>query len=229
MSQITIVPVDQVVVISGVAASGVDMTSVAPAIHALQFNTELGRGTVEFKADPETGTIHPLEQITSVDPWQQQIIEAEQIIFCKQNPETFYSTVTPVGRPTMVSEKGWPQPANTTKVPPPSQPSTNTVLYWDSTEFVWSVFPVDIPLAEAQEYVTNLVNSEAYTILQPSDWYVIRQSNTGVPVPESWDEWRTFIRSTANDKRLEVDSKESLSDLETYCESEEFQYWPPSP
>jgi hypothetical protein len=229
MSQITIVPIDQVVVLSGAAAFGVDMASVDPEIHAIQFNTEFGKGTVEFKRNPETGTTKPQEQITNVDPWEPQILDAEDIIFCAKNPKTFYSTVAPLGAPIEVTEKGWPQPENTTEQALPEQPSPNTSLYWDGTGFVWSVFPIDLDLVGAQNYITGLVNDRAYALLQPSDWYVVRQSETGKAIPEEWNTWRATVRDAAKAKRTVVSEKEDLTSLEAYCESPEFQTWPIEP
>jgi hypothetical protein len=225
MSQITIVPIDQVVVLSGAAASGVDMASVDPEIHAVQFNTELGKGTVEFKTNPETGATRPQEQITNVDPWEPQILDAEEILFCRRNPKTFYSTVAPIGAPIEVTKKGWPQPDNSTEQAPPAQPSPNTSLYWDGTEFVWSAFPIDLDLAGAQNYVTSLVNDKAYALLLPSDWYVVRQSETGKAIPGEWVTWRAAVRAAASEKLTTAASQNSVESLRTYCQSESFQTW----
>jgi hypothetical protein len=225
MSQITIVPIDQVVVLGGDAASGVDMASVDLEIHAVQFNTELGKGTVEFKTNPETGTTKPQEQITNVDPWEPQILDAEEIIHCVKNPRTFFSTVTPVGSPIVVTARGWPQPANSTEVAPPDRPSPNTSLYWDGTEFVWSSFPIDLDLAGAQNYVTSLVNDKAYALLQPSDWYIVRQSETGKAIPGEWVTWRAAVRAAASEKLTTAASQNSVESLRTYCQSESFQTW----
>ena len=225
MSQITIVPIDQVVVLSGAAAFGIDMASVDPEIHAVQFNTELGKGVVEFKANTETGVSKPTEEITNIDLWEPQIQEAEEIIFCVKNPRTFYSTAEPVGFPIVVTAKGWPQPANSTEVAPPAQPSLNTSLYWNGTEFVWSAFPIDLDLISAQNYITGLINDKAHTLLQPSDWYVVRQSETGKAIPEEWSTWRAAVRAIASEKRTTVASQESVESLRTYCQSESFQTW----
>jgi hypothetical protein len=201
------------------------MASVDLEIHAVQFNTELGKGTVEFKTNPETGTTKPQEQITNVDPWEPQILDAEEIIHCVKNPRTFYSTVTPVGSPIVVTAKGWPQPANSTEVAPPTQPSLNTSLYWGGTEFVWSAFPIDLDLIGAQNYITGLINDKAHTLLQPSDWYVVRQSETGKAIPEEWSTWRAAVRAIASEKRTTVALQESLESLRIYCQSESFQTW----
>ena len=38
--------------------------------------------------------------------------------------------------------------------------------------------------------------NQAYSILQPSDWYVVRQSENGTAIPTNWDTWRESIRTT---------------------------------
>jgi hypothetical protein len=182
-----------------------------------------------FKVGPAAVGTSPPETISSLDPWKPQLDEAEEIIYCRNNPKTFYSTVTPVGSPIIVTAKGWPQPANSTEVAPPARPSVNTTLYWTGTEFVWSAFPIDLNLTDAQDYVSSLINAEAYNLLQPSDWFVVRQSETGKAIPENWATWRESVRDAAKAKRTAASEKEDLTSLETYCESPEFQIWPSQP
>jgi hypothetical protein len=124
-----------------------------------------------------------------------------------------------------VTKKGWPQPDNSTEQAPPAQPSPNTSLYWDGTEFVWSAFPIDLDLAGAQNYVTSLVNDKAYALLLPSDWYVVRQSETGKAIPGEWVTWRAAVRAAASEKLTTAASQNSVESLRTYCQSESFQTW----
>lgn len=230
MSQITIVPEDGVVVIGGVPANGVDMSLVDPEIHAIQFNEEMSKGWVEFKPSAETGLLPPQEEIANVDPWQPQIQEANEIIYCRNNPKTFYSTMPPVGSPILVSSKGWPQPPNSTEETPPEKPSDNSELYWKDGGFVWSTFPVDLTLAEAKTYMKDAVSKAAYDILQPTDWYAARKVETGADIPVEWATWREGIRTQAQDKISTVTSKRSKDTLNQYCQSSEFLEWnqPPS-
>ena len=39
-------------------------------------------------------------------------------------------------------------------------------------------------------------NSQAYCLLEPSDWYVVRKSENGTAIPTDWDNWRESIRTT---------------------------------
>jgi len=229
MSKITIVPIDRVVVLNGIVASGVDMTSVDPAIHAIQFDTESSEGTVEYKGDPTKGVTPYVEVIASIEPWEILIADAEEMNFCKRNPKTFYNTVPPVGRKIAVSERGWPQPRNSTAKPPTDQPYLNTSLYWDGSDYVWSVFPLDLSLLDAQNFVADGISEKTYSLLQPSDWMVVRQTETGKGTPEDWGTWREAVREESKVKRRLTFEKEDLASLSDYCNSTEFHSWPISP
>jgi hypothetical protein len=39
-------------------------------------------------------------------------------------------------------------------------------------------------------------NQLAYSLLEPSDWYVVRKSENGTAIPADWDTWRESIRTT---------------------------------
>lgn len=224
MSQITIVPDDKLVIIDREPALNVDMASMDSSIHAIQFNSDKGEGTVEYR-----GPRPRLEKIESIAEWDHIVEEAEEIINCRKNPKVFYRTEKPIGSKVLVTEKGWPQPENTTVDAPPPQPTSNTSLYWSGTEFVWSVFPVSLALSDAKQYVVNLLDKQTYNLLQPSDWYVVRQGETGKPIPAEWETWRAAVRDSYKAKKLSVESKGSLPDLDLYCKSEDFSNWPNQP
>ena len=42
----------------------------------------------------------------------------------------------------------------------------------------------------------SVQNQQAYSLLQPSDWYVVRESENGTAIPTDWDTWRESIRTT---------------------------------
>lgn len=227
---ITIVPEDNLVVISGKTAWGVDMTGVDPDIHAIQFNEIEDKGTIEFKSDPQSPIVPPDEYITSIQPWDPQVEQAERIIYCRENPKTYYTTTgSVIGIPVVVDTEDWPQPPDTTAEIPPAQPTSNTVLYWSGTEFIWSAYPIDLPLADAKAYLSNSVDATAYSLLQPSDWYVVRQNENGTPIPVEWNTWRQEIRDEAAAKRLVIDGEPTLDDLRAYSQSQAYLTWPPSP
>ena len=54
-------------------------------------------------------------------------------------------------------------------------------------------------LVTIKSTATNNINQQAYTLLQPSDWMVIRSTESGgvYPVPQAWNTWRATIRTQA--------------------------------
>ena len=77
--------------------------------------------------------------------------------------------------------------------------------------------------------ITYYVNQPAYSILQPSDWMVVRQSENGTLVPAEWNTWRQTIRDEAAAKIDAINACETRESLSTYCESEAFLTWTPQP
>ena len=228
MTIIVINPLANQVILDGNTAEGDSKTGVDPSIQTVQFNSYSSSGVVGFLKNA-SGQIPPAEQITSVAPWQDQITEAEEIIYCQKNPKTFYSTVDPVGQPVLSTAKGWPQPPHTTIEVPTAQPTSNTVLYWSGTEFVWSAFPYTDTLEQAKSYIVGAINSFAYSILLPSDWAVVRQYETGVAVPADWNAWRQEIRDQAANKAATANACFTNEELNAYCQSEAYLAWAPSP
>lgn len=53
-------------------------------------------------------------------------------------------------------------------------------------------------LFECQSQAVNAVNAQAYSILSPSDWMVVKAVETGGTVAPAWDTWRQEIRTQAN-------------------------------
>lgn len=224
MSQITIIPQHNIVCIDSVRVDVGHIEPSEPEILTIKFDTGNQKGVIEYCTPADGLTPAPLE-IDNLEPWRESVEEAEEILFCRQNPKTFYSTAGRIGSPIIVADKGWPQPLNSTTEAPPARPSVNVTLYWDGTEFVWSAFPIDLDLIGAQNYVTNLVNDKAHALLQPSDWYVVRQSETGTAIPEEWNTWRAAVRDAAKAKKTAVSARKNLTSLGEYCKSPEFQTW----
>ena len=87
--------------------------------------------------------------------------------------------------------------------------------------------PVDhlTDLQEAKELSTNLIKSTAYQHLQPTDWYVVRFTETQTEIPEHITTFRETIRTESSAKIATVDSKEDLENLKDYLRSEEYKTW----
>jgi hypothetical protein len=75
---------------------------------------------------------------------------------------------------------------------------------------------------------TTSVKSQAYNILQPTDWLVVRKVENGAEIPEDWNAWRESIRVESQDKVTTIDTA-SEEELVAYVQSPAYTYWPPEP
>ena len=66
--QLTIIPSDNIVYEDGVSYTPLDMSSVPLDVHALQFDTAINYGWIEYNLQPD-GTQKPNEDITSLPEW----------------------------------------------------------------------------------------------------------------------------------------------------------------
>lgn len=74
----------------------------------------------------------------------------------------------------------------------------------------------------------NSVKTQAYSILQPTDWLVVRKVENGTEIPADWDNWRESIRVESQDKVTTIDTA-SEEELVAYVQSPAYTYWPPEP
>ena len=115
--------------------------------------------------------------------------------------------------------KVYPVVEDTTNYKDPSYyiNTNETFTYYDSvsvnggtyTNTVVGVYGTATPMAlndttDANGMVTpglksnaiSTQNVQAYGLLEPSDWYVVRKSENGTAIPTDWDNWRESIRTT---------------------------------
>jgi hypothetical protein len=65
----------------------------------------------------------------------------------------------------------------------------------------------------------NTVNATAYSLLQPSDWMVVKGIETSTPVNADWNTWRASIRATADSTRTAVTSAADVDAVATIMSS----------
>ncbi len=80
-------------------------------------------------------------------------------------------------------------------------------------------------LSQAKVIVSDSVRTIAYSILQPTDWYITRYTETQVEVPENITTFRSTIRTESASKIDQVNSQETLENLKDYLRSEEYSTW----
>ena len=64
---------------------------------------------------------------------------------------------------------------------------------------------------------SNAVSAQkqtAYGLLQPSDWYVVRQSENGVAIPADWDTWRQSVRTTCESQVAMINACTTVPELQ---------------
>jgi len=115
-------------------------------------------------------------------------------------------------------------------------PAFNPLIYTLESSFVIEgndatlAYAVQLlPLTDSKTTYEQAVSSKAYSLLQPTDWVVVRQSETGVEALPETITWRESIRTAAESKTDAIQGCESPESLDTYVNSEEYSHWPPSP
>ena len=59
----------------------------------------------------------------------------------------------------------------------------------------------------------QVIINQAYGLLQPNDWYVVRESEAGTPIPADWSTFRTDVRSTAADMQSKINACTTVDEL----------------
>ena len=69
-----------------------------------------------------------------------------------------------------------------------------------------------IPGLKSQAITTQ--NQQAYSLLEPSDWYVVRKSENGTAIPSDWDTWRESIRTTYQSQVTMINACTTVPELQ---------------
>ena len=57
------------------------------------------------------------------------------------------------------------------------------------------------------------IDNQAYNMLQPSDWMVVREMETSVAVPSEWSTYRAGVRTKAAEMKTAVSAVTSVGAL----------------
>ena len=69
------------------------------------------------------------------------------------------------------------------------------------------------PLADLKTKHKQIVNREAYSSLQDSDWLVVRAAEGGTAVPSTWTTYRAAVRTKANSMETQIDGAANVDAL----------------
>jgi hypothetical protein len=70
-------------------------------------------------------------------------------------------------------------------------------------------------LTDVKSNALSTINNTAYTILQPSDWMVVKAFETSTPINPDWNTWRASIRATADSTRTAITSAQNVDAVAT--------------
>tara|TARA_R100000458_G_scaffold48509_1_gene47603 strand:- start:598 stop:1173 length:576 start_codon:yes stop_codon:yes gene_type:complete len=69
-------------------------------------------------------------------------------------------------------------------------------------------------LDDLKSNAVTVQKQQAYSLLQPSDWYVVRKSENGVAIPTDWDNWRESIRTTCQSQITMINACTTVPELQ---------------
>lgn len=70
------------------------------------------------------------------------------------------------------------------------------------------------------------INNTAYTLLFPTDWMVVKATETSTPMDPAWNTWRQSVRTRADTFRAEVETAPSMAEVEFVMNN---MAWPHDP
>ena len=59
----------------------------------------------------------------------------------------------------------------------------------------------------------QIIDQQAYGLLQPNDWYVVRNQEAGTEIPADWSAFRSGVRSTAADMVSKINACTTVDEL----------------
>jgi len=59
----------------------------------------------------------------------------------------------------------------------------------------------------------QVIINQAYSLLQPNDWYVVRETEAGTSIPADWTTFRSGVRSTAADMQSKINAVSTVDAL----------------
>jgi hypothetical protein len=89
----------------------------------------------------------------------------------------------------------------------------------------------DLPKDHGQlvEQWTQQTRTTANSLLQPSDWMVIREADNGTEMDAGTKALREDIRLATGQKKAAIEATADTAELAAYITSSEYSQWPPYP
>lgn len=108
----------------------------------------------------------------------------------------------------------------------PDYPRPDDRFYWVSqnSDGTWTATPKDLDGLKSQW--KDIFKHQAYGLLLPSDWMIIRKQEIDTPIPADWLSYREAVRTTCE---LAISDLEATADIEAFIASVTSVQWPNSP
>jgi len=79
------------------------------------------------------------------------------------------------------------------------------------------------------EQWSQQTRTTAGTLLQPTDWMIIRHADNGTEIPIDWQLWRQLVRITTGDKITAIEATTTTEELAAYITGADYPTWPDQP
>ena len=107
---------------------------------------------------------------------------------------------------------------------PPIQRFKNEKYYYNTVDSEGVVVSTPKDLDGLKRNLLNQLGKTAHSLLAPSDWMAIRETEADLPVSKDWVEYRSSVRDTCNLLEAKIKLCASIEDLEAVK-----QDWPKDP
>lgn len=143
------------------------------------------------------------------------------------SPDVAFTDINGIQRPANFLRLATPEEreaAGVTEVPDP--PTWDQRFYW-GYDADGQLIPKDH--TQLVEQWCDQTRTTAGTLLQPTDWMVIREADNGVVMPQEVKDRRQEIRLLSGDKITAIQATTTTEELAAYVTSGEYSRWEPEP
>lgn len=143
------------------------------------------------------------------------------------SPDVAFTDINGIQRPANFLRLATPEEreaAGVTEVPDP--PTWDQRFYW-GYDADGQLIPKDH--TQLVEQWCDQTRTTAGTLLQPTDWMVIREADNGAVMPQEVKDRRQEIRLLSGDKITAIQATTTTDELAAYVTSAEYSRWEPEP
>jgi hypothetical protein len=223
----TIVPVDGVVVLDGIAYQPVDMTGIPVTVHALVWNGVTSTGQIQYKQLPDGTLPAPGTFSDPADYFNQtEACESPLVCYSTSASSAYGGKTYAVGQQLTIFT--WPNPAvpsGFTADAPPTVPQGQTLNYYSSA-WVVSSFDPSLTLPQAKSSLINTVRANGatavdaevglYSAVQLIDAPVVGNLETKTYPGTTLGEYQTYVDGVVSSATATINAAGSTAALYSF-------------